>query len=117
MHVHVCATAHGCVHAHTRATTHTHTHTHMHAHTLQGAFVCIDTTFATPINTKALALGADLVLHSGTKYLAGHNDVLAGALAGKRDLIDQVGVEHTHMKSYTHDKLYCCVTMMCSLVL
>lgn len=40
-----------------------------------GALVCIDGTFATPVNQQALALGADLVLHSATKYLAGHNDV------------------------------------------
>ena len=46
-----------------------------HAH---GALVCIDSTFATPINQRAIALGADLVLHSATKYLAGHNDVMAG---------------------------------------
>ena len=46
-----------------------------HAH---GALVCIDSTFATPINQKAIALGADLVIHSATKYLAGHNDVMAG---------------------------------------
>lgn len=44
-----------------------------------GALTCIDSTFATPINQRALALGADLVIHSATKYLAGHNDVLAGA--------------------------------------
>jgi len=43
-----------------------------HAH---GALVCIDGTFATPINQQAIPLGADLVLHSATKYLAGHNDV------------------------------------------
>jgi len=49
---------------------------------LQGAVVAIDSTFATPINMQPLALGADLVIHSATKYLAGHNDVLAGALAG-----------------------------------
>ncbi|CAI7777219.1 unnamed protein product [Closterium sp. NIES-54] len=41
----------------------------------RGALVCIDGTFATPINQHVLPLGADLVLHSGTKYLAGHNDV------------------------------------------
>ena len=41
----------------------------------KGAIVCIDGTFATPMNQKALALGADLVVHSATKYLAGHNDV------------------------------------------
>ena len=43
-----------------------------------GALVVIDSTFATPINQRALHLGADLVIHSGTKYLSGHNDVLAG---------------------------------------
>lgn len=57
---------------------------------LQGAVVCIDSTFSTPINSRALNFGADLVLHSATKYLAGHNDVLAGALAGKKELVDQV---------------------------
>ena len=44
-----------------------------------GALVCIDSTFATPINQRALALGADIVIHSATKYLAGHNDILAGS--------------------------------------
>ena len=44
-----------------------------------GALVCIDSTFATPINQRAIALGADIVIHSATKYLAGHNDVMAGA--------------------------------------
>jgi cystathionine gamma-synthase len=39
---------------------------------------------------RALSFGADLVLHSATKYLAGHNDVLAGALAGKKELVEQV---------------------------
>lgn len=47
-----------------------------------GAVVVVDSTFATPINQQAIALGADLVIHSATKYLAGHNDVLAGAIAG-----------------------------------
>ncbi|KAL6747628.1 cystathionine gamma-synthase [Haematococcus lacustris] len=60
----------------------------------KGVHVCIDSTFSTPINSKALEHGADLVLHSATKYLAGHNDVLAGALAGKRELIQQVRTLH-----------------------
>lgn len=46
-----------------------------------GALVVVDSTFATPINQRALHLGADLVIHSGTKYLSGHNDVLAGVHA------------------------------------
>ena len=41
----------------------------------KGALVCIDGTFATPLNQKVLALGADLVLHSATKYIGGHGDV------------------------------------------
>ncbi|KAF8070885.1 CGS1 [Scenedesmus sp. PABB004] len=56
--------------------------------------VCIDSTFATPVNSRALALGADLVIHSATKYLAGHNDVLAGAIAGSADLVEQVRSMH-----------------------
>lgn len=47
----------------------------------------IDSTFATPINLQPLAFGVDLVLHSGTKYLGGHNDLLAGALIGSESLI------------------------------
>ena len=45
-----------------------------------GATVCVDSTAATPVHTRPLALGAHLVMHSATKYLAGHSDVLAGAL-------------------------------------
>jgi cystathionine gamma-synthase len=59
-----------------------------------GATVCIDSTFATPCNQRALALGADLVLHSATKYLAGHNDLLAGAVAGKAELVAKVRALH-----------------------
>ena len=46
----------------------------------------IDSTFATPINCQPLAYGVDLVIHSVTKYLAGHNDVMAGAIVGRYDL-------------------------------
>lgn len=60
----------------------------------KGAIVCIDSTFATPINQRACDLGADLVIHSATKYLAGHNDVLAGAIAGKTELISAVRSMH-----------------------
>jgi cystathionine gamma-synthase len=47
----------------------------------------IDATFATPINMKAAAHGIDLVVSSGTKYLSGHNDVLAGFVAGPVGLV------------------------------
>jgi cystathionine gamma-synthase len=47
----------------------------------------VDTTFATPANLRALDFGVDLVIHSVTKYLAGHNDVMAGAVLGGYDLM------------------------------
>jgi cystathionine gamma-synthase len=47
----------------------------------------VDSTFATPCNLKPLELGADLVLHSATKYLAGHNDVLGGVAVGPAHLV------------------------------
>ena len=47
-----------------------------------GAIVVVDNTFATPINQQPLALGADLVVHSATKFLGGHADALGGALCG-----------------------------------
>mmetsp|Transcript_29854 Transcript_29854/g.41290 ORF Transcript_29854/g.41290 Transcript_29854/m.41290 type:complete len:472 (+) Transcript_29854:51-1466(+) len=62
-----------------------------HAH---GCVVCIDGTFATPINQRPITQGADLVLHSATKYLAGHNDVLAGALVGSKSLVGEVRKLH-----------------------
>jgi len=49
------------------------------------AFLCVDSTVATPIFTKPLALGADIVMHSATKYLNGHSDMVAGALATAGD--------------------------------
>jgi len=50
----------------------------------------IDNTFATPILQKPLELGFDLVLHSATKYLAGHSDIVAGAVAGSGELVGKV---------------------------
>jgi cystathionine gamma-synthase len=47
----------------------------------------IDATFATPYNTRPLEWGVDLVMHSATKFLGGHNDLLAGAVLGSRDLV------------------------------
>jgi cystathionine gamma-synthase len=52
-----------------------------------GALVAVDNTFATPINQNPLSLGADLVLHSATKYLGGHADALGGAACGSQGLI------------------------------
>ena len=52
-----------------------------------GARLVVDNTFATPLNTRPLELGAHLVFHSATKYLSGHSDVIAGALAGDEESI------------------------------
>jgi cystathionine gamma-synthase len=52
-----------------------------------GVKILIDSTFATPINQRPLEMGVDLVLHSATKYLGGHNDLLAGSLSGNEALI------------------------------
>ncbi len=50
----------------------------------------IDGTFATPYNQRPLEFGVDVVMHSATKYLGGHNDLLAGAVLGSRDLVDAI---------------------------
>lgn len=55
-----------------------------------GALVIVDNTFATPINQNPLALGADIVLHSASKYLGGHADALGGVICGNKDLVKQV---------------------------
>lgn len=55
-----------------------------------GALVIVDNTFATPINQRPLALGADLVVYSATKYLNGHSDAMGGILCGPKALVDQV---------------------------
>ncbi len=54
------------------------------------AKVVVDATFATPINYRPLALGADLVVHSTTKYLGGHNDVLGGVVLGRAPHVDAI---------------------------
>ena len=55
-----------------------------------GVKVIMDSTFATPVNHKALTDGADLIVHSATKYLGGHNDLLAGTVTGPRELVDPI---------------------------
>jgi len=52
--------------------------------------VVSDSTFATPYNQKPLTLGADIVIHSATKYLAGHNDILAGVVLGAEGLVREI---------------------------
>ena len=55
-----------------------------------GATVIVDNTFATPVNQRPLTLGADLVLHSATKFLGGHADALGGVICGNKELVQQV---------------------------
>lgn len=55
-----------------------------------GAHVVVDNTFATPINQHPLRWGADVVVHSASKYLGGHSDIIAGAAAGSEELIARV---------------------------
>ncbi len=54
------------------------------------AITVCDNTFGTPINQHPAELGADLVLHSATKFIGGHNDLLAGVVCGKKDLIEKI---------------------------
>lgn len=56
----------------------------------QDAIVVVDNTFATPINQQPLSLGADLVLHSATKFLGGHADALGGVICGSKPLIEAI---------------------------
>lgn len=55
-----------------------------------GLVSMIDATFASPVNLRPIALGFDLVLHSATKYLNGHTDIVAGAVVGRAALVEQV---------------------------
>ncbi|MDD5248504.1 MAG: aminotransferase class I/II-fold pyridoxal phosphate-dependent enzyme [Rhodocyclaceae bacterium] len=55
-----------------------------------GALLAVDNTFASPVNQQPLALGADFVVHSATKFLGGHSDITAGVLAGRKELVAPV---------------------------
>ena len=55
-----------------------------------GIALLVDATFASPVNCRPLALGADAVIHSATKYLNGHTDIIAGAVAGSEAFVEEV---------------------------
>lgn len=55
-----------------------------------GATVVVDNTFATPVNQRPLELGADLVVHSATKFLGGHSDAMGGVVCGREDLVRRI---------------------------
>jgi cystathionine gamma-synthase len=75
-----------------------------------GVLTLIDSTFSTPVNQRPIEFGMDLVLQSATKYLAGHNDILAGAVVGKAGLIDKIRVMHKSMGG-TIDP-HCCYMLL-----
>ncbi|CAI8169996.1 MAG: L-methionine gamma-lyase [Methanobacteriota archaeon] len=56
----------------------------------------IDNTFASPWGCKPLEMGADLVIHSTTKYLGGHSDIIGGAVVGSKDLIAEMFIKKVH---------------------
>ncbi len=58
-----------------------------------GILLISDNTFATPYNTRPLELGVDLVIHSATKYFAGHGDAMGGAIVGRKELVKRISVE------------------------
>jgi len=70
----------------------------------------IDSTFSTPVNQRPLEFGVDLVLHSGTKYLAGHNDILAGAVLGRAALVEEVRALHKAMGGVIDP--HCCYLLL-----
>lgn len=57
---------------------------------IAGPFTVVDSTLATPLGQRPLDFGIDIVMHSATKGIGGHNDALLGVLAGERDLINEV---------------------------
>jgi cystathionine beta-lyase/cystathionine gamma-synthase len=57
----------------------------------------VDNTFATPVNFRPLEHGFDLSLHSCTKYMNGHSDIVAGAVMGRRDLVDRIKHKLDHL--------------------
>ncbi|MCE5276301.1 MAG: PLP-dependent aspartate aminotransferase family protein [Syntrophaceae bacterium] len=70
----------------------------------------IDSTIATPINQRPLEFGIDLVTHSATKYLSGHNDILAGAVLGSRELIAPIRSLHKSMGGLID--AHCCYLLL-----
>lgn len=62
-----------------------------------GLLAVIDNTFLSPVNLRPLELGFDLVVHSATKYLNGHSDLVAGVVAGSAELVDTVRHAQAHL--------------------
>jgi cystathionine beta-lyase/cystathionine gamma-synthase len=60
----------------------------------RGLLTLCDNTIGTPVNQQPVGLGIDLVVHSATKFLGGHHDLMAGAIVGARPLLDQIWRSH-----------------------
>ena len=63
----------------------------------KGLWTLIDNTFPSPVNFRPIELGFDLSLHSGTKYLNGHSDIVAGAVIGRGELIERIDHRLAHL--------------------
>jgi cystathionine gamma-synthase len=70
----------------------------------------IDSTFATPLNQRPIEFGMDIVLQSATKYLAGHNDILAGAVLGRTEIVDKIRNLHKSMGGLIDP--HCCYLLL-----
>jgi len=75
-----------------------------------GVLTLIDSTFATPLNQRPLEWDVDLVIHSCTKYLAGHNDILAGVVLGRKELIEEIRKLHKAMGGVIDP--HCCYLLL-----
>jgi len=70
----------------------------------------IDSTFSTPLNQRPIEFGIDIVLQSATKYLGGHNDILAGAMLGRKELVEKVRNLHKSMGGLIDP--HCCYLLL-----
>ncbi|PKR80249.1 methionine gamma-lyase [Brumimicrobium salinarum] len=68
-----------------------------HKNNTDRTYVCVDNTYMGPVWSKPLALGADLVVYSATKFIGGHSDLIAGAVLGKSDLMTRVKTLRTFL--------------------
>jgi cystathionine gamma-synthase len=78
--------------------------------TKHNVMTLIDSTFSTPLNQRPIEFGMDIVLQSATKYLGGHNDILAGAVLGKRQLIEKIRNLHKSMGGLIDP--HCCYLLL-----
>jgi len=70
----------------------------------------IDSTFSTPLNQRPIEFGMDIVLHSATKYLGGHNDILAGVVLGRKEQIEKIRNLHKSMGGLIDP--HCCYLLL-----